>query len=114
MLLRPFSAFRSRGPARWRGGRCLRLARQVAFFYLLVVIGMMLLEKRLIYFPARWPQGDWSPLTVPREDAWIAAPDGDIIELEPLVLRLTENHRAQAPVADGQGFDPIIGGFVIP
>ncbi|MCL6503219.1 MAG: alpha/beta hydrolase [Pirellulales bacterium] len=48
----------------------------MALFYLLVVIGMMLLEKRLIYFPARWPQGDWSPLTVPREDAWFAAPDG--------------------------------------
>lgn len=55
---------------------CLRLARRVVVLYLLLVLGMMFLEKRLIYFPARWPQGDWSPLSVPREEAWFAAADG--------------------------------------
>lgn len=55
---------------------CLRLARRVLVLYLLLVIGMMVLEKRFIFFPARWPQGDWSPLAVPCEDAWFAAADG--------------------------------------
>jgi hypothetical protein len=43
-----------------------------------------------------------------------ARPDGDVIELESLVLRLTENHRAQASVADRQGLDPLVRGGLIP
>lgn len=55
---------------------CLRLAGRLLVFYVLLVAVMLLLEKRLIYFPARWPAGDWSPLGVPREDAWFTSADG--------------------------------------
>jgi fermentation-respiration switch protein FrsA (DUF1100 family) len=34
------------------------------------------LERSLIYYPARYPQGDWEPWYLEREDAWFTAADG--------------------------------------
>ncbi len=33
------------------------------------------LERSLIFFPTRYPDGDWSPTDFPFEDAWFAAAD---------------------------------------
>ena len=44
----------------------------------------------------------------------LAAPHGDFVELESLLLDAAEDHRAQAAVADGERFLPLGGGTVIP
>jgi len=43
----------------------------------LVLVGvMMLFEESLIFFPSRWPEGDWSPAGLVWEDAHFQAADG--------------------------------------
>ena len=37
---------------------------------------MMALENSLIYFPMKFPEGDWAPRGIAVEDAWFAAADG--------------------------------------
>ena len=59
----------------WRR-RMLRLIVSAAVVYLLVVMCMMFLEDSLIYFPSKYPEGDWRPWGLPFEDAWFQAPDG--------------------------------------
>lgn len=44
--------------------------------YLVVVVIAMLCENLLIYFPSRYPNGDWDPRGFPHEDAWFTAADG--------------------------------------
>lgn len=44
--------------------------------YLLVVLGAMLLENRLIFFPCPYPVGQWHPPGLKVEDAWFQAADG--------------------------------------
>jgi uncharacterized protein len=65
---------RNRTPlARW----VLRPARFVAIVYLLVVVCMMFFEDSLIYFPSKYPDGDWTPpWGLSLEDAWFEATDG--------------------------------------
>ena len=36
----------------------------------------MLLEESLIFFPASYPEGDYNPVGLAFEDAWITAADG--------------------------------------
>jgi len=44
--------------------------------YLLIVLGAMLLENRLIFFPCPYPIGEWRPPVKNVEDAWFQAADG--------------------------------------
>jgi len=44
--------------------------------YLLVMVVMMFLEESLIFFPIRYPQGDWQPYGLSFEDAFFEAADG--------------------------------------
>ena len=59
----------------WRQ-RILRLIRSAAIVYLLVVVCMMFLEESLIFFPSKYPEGDWRPWGLSFEDAWFQAADG--------------------------------------
>jgi hypothetical protein len=43
--------------------------------YLLVMVVLMFLEESLIFFPSRFPEGDWDPPGLPFEDAWFQAAD---------------------------------------
>jgi len=50
---------------------------RVAFVVVLVlVLIVMWFEERLIFFPTRYPEGDWEPAGLAFEDAWFEAPDG--------------------------------------
>ncbi len=53
-----------------------RVARVVLISYLLVVLAMMFLENSLIFFPSRYPAGNWNPPGLVYEDAWFNASDG--------------------------------------
>jgi uncharacterized protein len=53
-----------------------RVARGLLVAYLLIVVGMMFLEDHLIFFPMRYPGGEWRPGGLEFEDAWFASADG--------------------------------------
>lgn len=53
-----------------------QVARTAAVTYLLLLLVLMFLEESLIFFPARYPQGEWNPAGLAFEDAWFEAPDG--------------------------------------
>lgn len=44
--------------------------------YVGVVLLLMALEKSLIFFPTKYPDGDWNPRYLKFEDAWFTAADG--------------------------------------
>jgi hypothetical protein len=44
----------------------------------------------------------------------LAASDGDLVELQPLLFNAAEDHRAQTAIADGERFFPFGGGTFIP
>ncbi|HOM18440.1 MAG TPA: alpha/beta hydrolase, partial [Thermoguttaceae bacterium] len=46
-----------------------------AVAYVTVCVGMMWQEESFIFFPSRFPEGDWRP-SLPVEDAWFEAADG--------------------------------------
>jgi hypothetical protein len=54
-------------------GRLLRLSLVAC---LLLVLAAMLFEERLIFFPLRYPAGDWQPGGLVFEDAWFSSTDG--------------------------------------
>jgi len=54
----------------WQAARLLLIA------YLLVIVLMMFLEESLLYFPTKYPDGDWNPPGLVFEDAWFQAADG--------------------------------------
>ena len=56
--------------------RLWRWARLPLYAYLAVVLLAMICENLLIYFPSRYPDGDWEPHGTPVEDAWFQAADG--------------------------------------
>jgi uncharacterized protein len=56
--------------------RILQLIRFVAVVYLLVLVCMMFLENSLIFFPSRYPDGDWRPWRLAFDGAWFQAADG--------------------------------------
>ncbi|MGA2796784.1 MAG: alpha/beta hydrolase [Thermoguttaceae bacterium] len=59
----------------WRR-RVLRLIRSAAIIYLLVMVCMMFLEESLVFFPSKYPEGDWKPWGLEFEDARFQAADG--------------------------------------
>jgi fermentation-respiration switch protein FrsA (DUF1100 family) len=54
----------------WRGVRAFLIA------YLVVLLAMMAFENSLIFFPTRFPDGNWNPWGIAWEDAWCTAADG--------------------------------------
>jgi len=53
-----------------------RIVRPVLIAYFVVVVVAMFLENSLIYFPSRYPEGDWHPPGLDFEDAWFQSADG--------------------------------------
>ena len=56
--------------------RLLRLIRSAAFIYLTVLVCLMFLEESLIFFPSRYPEGNWQPWGLKFEEADFQAADG--------------------------------------
>src|SRR5262245_53168602 len=56
--------------------RIWRVVRVLLIAYLLIVILMMFLEESFLFFPTRYPDGDWKPSGLVFEDAWFKAADG--------------------------------------
>lgn len=54
----------------WRTGRIFLIV------YVVLLLLMMVLENSLIYFPAKFPVGDWAPRGIAVEEASITAADG--------------------------------------
>ncbi len=58
----------------------MRTAGRLAGGFVLVatflVVVLMIFEEAFIFFPARYPAGDWQPQGTPVEDAWFEAHDG--------------------------------------
>ncbi|OHB71039.1 MAG: alpha/beta hydrolase [Planctomycetes bacterium RBG_13_63_9] len=52
------------------------MARWPLIIYLLVLLLMMLFESWFIYYPVRYPRGQWQPKGLAFEDAWFEAADG--------------------------------------
>jgi fermentation-respiration switch protein FrsA (DUF1100 family) len=42
----------------------------------MIVLCFMFLENSMIYFPSRYPEGDWQPQGLAVEDAWMTGADG--------------------------------------
>ena len=63
-----------------RAAKVARLAwrwlRAPLVAYGCVVLYMVWFENSLIYFPSKYPAGDWQPVGLKFEDAWFAASDG--------------------------------------
>lgn len=53
-----------------------RAVRAALVAYLVVLLLMLFLENALIFFPSKYPDGNWSPSSLQPEDAWFAAADG--------------------------------------
>ncbi len=54
----------------------LRILRWPAAAALLLLLALMFFEESLIFFPSRYPEGNWQPADLQFEDAWFAASDG--------------------------------------
>ena len=54
----------------WRAGRAALIAG------LVVVVSLMFLEDRILFYPMKYPAGDWKPGGLVFEDAWFQASDG--------------------------------------
>ena len=59
--------------AYWRG---IRVGSGFLIVIFLVLAMLAFLEKHLIYFPTKYPEGDWNPSGLQFEDAWFEADDG--------------------------------------
>jgi fermentation-respiration switch protein FrsA (DUF1100 family) len=82
------SASESQGPASGKSGpdrypisqrflRCLRWPLRLSIAaYLGLVLLLMFFENSLIFFPTRFPEGNWQPTNLVFEDAYFTAPDG--------------------------------------
>ena len=53
-----------------------RIVRLPLIIYLLLMVVMMFLEEKLIYFPFNNDYDDWHPASLPFEDVWFTAADG--------------------------------------
>ncbi len=56
--------------------RVWRTIRALLVVYLVVVLVAMFLEDSLIYFPSRYPVGNWNQNALAVEDAWFQSADG--------------------------------------
>jgi fermentation-respiration switch protein FrsA (DUF1100 family) len=62
--------------ARRRWPLWFRVLRTLAIIYVAVCVIMMFLERSLLFFPTRYPGGDWQPFGLKFEDAEFTAADG--------------------------------------
>lgn len=53
-----------------------RVLRVLLVGYLLILLLMMLFEESFVFFPSKYPEGDWQPRGLKFEDAFFAADDG--------------------------------------
>lgn len=53
-----------------------RICRVPLIIYFIVVVASMFMENQLIFFPTRYPGGEWEPTGIECEDAWFQSPDG--------------------------------------
>jgi len=53
-----------------------RVFRLPALAYLVILLWMLIIENSLVYFPDRFPEGDWQPWGLQFEDAEFRAADG--------------------------------------
>lgn len=60
----------------WYSLRWWGVLRQSLAGYLFILLALMIFEESLIFFPSRYPEGNWEPLGLKFEDAWFRAPDG--------------------------------------
>ncbi len=68
---------RAAGSFRFAGLRwAWRVARGLAIVYLVALLWLMWLENRLVFIPAKYPEGNWRPYDLTPEDAWFEAADG--------------------------------------
>ena len=58
----------------------MRWARRIVLVpfcaYLIIVVASMFMENQLIFFPSRYPAGEWEPAGIKYEDAWFTSEDG--------------------------------------
>ena len=83
-------------PVRWTR----RIAIILILTYLVIVVSMMALENSLLFFPTKYPDGDWTPPGLSFEDAWFTAADG--IKLHGWYIPC-ENPQAVVLFAHGNG-----------
>lgn len=71
---------RSPAAADWTTGRRRRRIVAIllvpAILYFLLLVLAVIFEEQFIFFPSRYPHGDWNPAGLEFEDAQFAAPDG--------------------------------------
>jgi fermentation-respiration switch protein FrsA (DUF1100 family) len=77
-----------------------RFAIGISLTYLAIVVLMMLLENSLLFFPSKYPEGDWKPAGIKFEDVWFTAADG--VKLHGWYVP-AKNPRAVALFAHGNG-----------
>ena len=53
-----------------------RLLRWLLIGYLSIMVLLMIFEESFIFFPTRYPQGQWQPPGLVFEDAWFLSADG--------------------------------------
>jgi uncharacterized protein len=58
------------------GSLAWRAVRAVLIACLVVLVALMFLENRLLFYPFKYPAGDWKPGGLVFEDAWFQASDG--------------------------------------
>ena len=56
--------------------RTWRVVRILLIAYLVIILLMMFMENSLLFFPTKYPDGDWQPPGLQFEDAWFQAADG--------------------------------------
>lgn len=66
----------SQPPQRRRSRTWLRAALILVVGYILLVAIMAWFQDTFIFFPSKYPDGDWEPLGLEFEDAWFEAEDG--------------------------------------
>ena len=62
-----------RSPRRPWPGVLWRVLRVLVVCYLVLLVLAMLFENHLIFFPSRYPEGDWQPANIEPQDAWFSA-----------------------------------------
>lgn len=60
----------------WRSTGLWKIVRYGLVLYLIMLLYLMWFEEALIFYPFRYPNGDWNPPGLAFEDAWFEAADG--------------------------------------
>ncbi|MBN2580521.1 MAG: alpha/beta hydrolase [Pirellulales bacterium] len=70
------NAERQKSKGRRRLRSVLRVTLLLAAANGIIVVCLMFLEDAMIYFPSRYPEGDWNPPDLTVEDVWLSGADG--------------------------------------